>query len=533
MTSIALTTLMAGGPVVSVLTKVTLALMLGLAASRLVRRATTSHLMLVATFAAVVLIPAIDMAAPPLVVQIVSDAVAAVPLADTDPAGRAVAGGGGEAFVLPTPTSVDPRGLLAIGMRVVASFASRAVVALWLIGAAAVAGALMIDVLRIRALRRAAIPNAELAERVRQIGRRVGVRDVDVLMSDRVQAPLVTGMRAPVILVPTDAAVWSDEELLRALVHEVEHVRRADWAKQLAARSICAFYWFHPLVWVAWNRMCLAAERACDDAVTEVADPTAYAEQLVALARRRHGGGVGATVGMAGRSKLSARVRALLDPEARRGRAGPATTAAVVIVAAVAVAFVAPLHAERAPNEVGAPFRSANDLTRLDRQLYEAAARGESEAVERLIAHGAHVNTAIPGDGSALIGAVRSGRIELVRLLLDRGAKPDLEVPGDGNALIVAARRGHLGIVRTLLAAGAPMDDIVPGDETALIGASYEGQLDVVRLLVERGADVNLRAWAERGPGRPDGEWRTPLNMAERRQQRQVVEYLRSVGARQ
>jgi bla regulator protein BlaR1 len=527
--------LMAGWPLVSVLTKVTLALALGLGAARLVRRAATSHLMLVTTFAALVLIPAIDLGAPPLVVHIASDAVAAEPLVETHRARRGVAGAGGEAFVLPRPTSVDPSSLWAIGigMQGGASFAYRALLVLWLVVAAAVLGALVIDVLRSRALLRDATPDAELAERVRQVARRAGVRHhVQVLSSDRVLAPLVTGMRTPVILLPADTAVWSDDELLRAVVHEVEHVRRADWAQHLAARTVCALYWFHPLAWVAWKRMCLAAERACDDAVTMVADPVAYAEQLVTLARRSHDGQVGATLGMAGSSKLSARVRALLDPEARRGRTGLTTTATVVIVAAVAVAFVGPVHAEPRPNEVEAPRRSAGDLTSLDRQLYEAAARGDSEAVERLIARGADVNKAIPGDGSPLIGAARSGHSDVVHLLLDRGAEPGLAVPGDGNALILAARRGHLGIVRTLLAAGAPIDLVVPGDETALIRASEEGHLDVVRYLVGHGADVNLGAWAGRGPRHSIGEWRTPLSMAERRHQTQVVEYLRSVGAR-
>ena len=36
---------------------------------------------------------------------------------------------------------------------------------------------------------------------------------------------------------------------------------------QILARAVAAFYWFHPLVWMAWRRLCLEAERSCDDAV--------------------------------------------------------------------------------------------------------------------------------------------------------------------------------------------------------------------------------------------------------------------------
>ena len=44
-------------------------------------------------------------------------------------------------------------------------------------------------------------------------------------------------------------------------------------------------YWFHPLVWMAWRRLRLEAEKACDDAVLREAGPEAYADQLVTLAR--------------------------------------------------------------------------------------------------------------------------------------------------------------------------------------------------------------------------------------------------------
>ena len=37
----------------------------------------------------------------------------------------------------------------------------------------------------------------------------------------------------------------------------------------MLARVVCAFYWFHPLVWVAWHRLRLDSERACDDGVRD------------------------------------------------------------------------------------------------------------------------------------------------------------------------------------------------------------------------------------------------------------------------
>jgi len=106
-------------------------------------------------------------------------------------------------------------------------------------------------------------------------------------------------------------------------------------------------------------------------------------------------------------------------------------------------------------------------------------------------------------------------------------------VPGDGNAIIMAARRGHEDVVRLLLDRGASIDRVVPGDENALIQASYEGQLRVVKLLISRGADVNARVWVDLATDRSKGEWRTPLSMARKSGNGEVIDYLLSVGARE
>jgi beta-lactamase regulating signal transducer with metallopeptidase domain len=103
---------------------------------------------------------------------------------------------------------------------------------------------------------------------------------VEVLLDESLSGPMTCGALRPAILLPVDAPEWSAEDLERAIVHELEHVRRRDWAIQCVARAVCAVYWFHPLVWMAWRRLELEAERSSDDAVLERAEPTAYADQL-------------------------------------------------------------------------------------------------------------------------------------------------------------------------------------------------------------------------------------------------------------
>jgi uncharacterized protein (TIGR03435 family) len=148
----------------------------------------------------------------------------------------------------------------------------------------------------------------------------------------------------PTIVLPIDAPSWSGADLHRALVHELEHVRRADWLTQSIARAIAACYWFHPLVWIVRRQFVLEAERACDDAVLRRAEPDAYADQLVMLAQRLLDARSASLVAMATRGDLPSRVRALLDRRQRRGPAGPAW---IATACASAVALVAAMSSLR------------------------------------------------------------------------------------------------------------------------------------------------------------------------------------------
>jgi beta-lactamase regulating signal transducer with metallopeptidase domain len=170
-------------------------------------------------------------------------------------------------------------------------------------------------------------------------------KPIALLLHENIVGPMTFGVVRPVIVFPPDARTWSGDDLLRALTHELEHIRRRDWLILCIARTVCALYWFHPLVWMSWRQLRLEAERASDDAVVRRAEPTAYADQLVALAQR-----VTATRGrpllaMANHGDLPARVTAVLDCEQARGRAGALLCVAAVVGALVLLGVMAPLRA--------------------------------------------------------------------------------------------------------------------------------------------------------------------------------------------
>lgn len=518
-------------PELMLLLKVTVLLALGLTAASMCRRAKAAarHLILVSTFAAVGALPLASAVMPQLSIPVpVNERIRETAQSFSRVAVRESVEG--KAAARPVMAAATTRLSVLDALRL-----------LWAAGTALLLAWLAVALVRLQQLRRNALPADHLSSVAQQLALEGGLRrSIHVLTHERVAAPLTCGLRHPTILLPDEAAEWNAGALQRALVHELEHVRRYDWATQLPARLVCVAFWFVPLVWIAWRQLRLEAERACDDAVVRSADSTDYAEQLVGLARRLNGAHSGLSLAMAGRSDLSRRVTSLLDGRQRRGRAGRSAIMMCLAASFVVLVSLAPIQAV----EGGSAAYSLLDVisddfaqgpwrwSRPDTSLYRAASRGDVNRMAELIDLGANVNEAISGDGSPLIGAARGGHLGAVQLLLERGADPNLAVEGDGNPLIMAAREGHTEIVKLLLDRGAYIDQVVRGDETALIQASAAGRINVVRLLLERKADPNVRVWAEGFPGR-DGEWRTALSQARRGGHAAVVQLLVAAGARQ
>lgn len=495
---------------IPLLIKVTAALALGLAAAIGAPRARASvrHLFLACTFGVLAGLPIASALAPNITIEVPvkpESAASSAPVADA---------------VISTVIA-DAQVRQAVSRSLTVPDADFLIVVTWGVGTLLFLVPLAAALGHVRHLRRTAVPWGDGREFLGRSG-------VELLLHEEARAPLTCGVLRPAIILPIDAPSWSRDQLARAFAHELEHIHRGDWWMQVASRAICAVYWFHPLAWITWRRLALEAERACDDAVLRDADGTGdgtgYAEQLVTLARRLAPQSPQPLLSMAGRSDLSARVRALLNPRLSRGRAGLTAAVPVFALAALFVVIVAPLSA--VAERTIAPFPTDEDVA-----LYNAAERGRLARVRELIAGGASPDASVPGDGSPLIAAARNGHVDVSQALLDAGADPNLAVPGDGNALIMAALNDRLDIAGLLLDRGADVNAIVQGDETPLINASAGGHLDMVRLLVDKGADVNLGAWAGLAPERPNDMFRTPLNVAERGGHQDVVNFLRSRGA--
>ncbi len=506
------------------LVKATLILAVALGVMWLMRtsRASARHLVMATAFAAVMVLPILIATVPAMSIAVPADEPAPARIVSTD-----------QAPARSAQTVDGPIARAAVPRIAPVTFARM----IWISGSIAFLVPVASALWRLSVIRRTGLPVARHRTELTRLADARGIAlPIELLEHEAVPAPMTFGINRPVIVLPLDAQEWSEAELRRALMHEIEHIQRGDWLMQIVARVVAAFYWFHPLVWTAWRRLCLEAERSCDDAVVISEERADYAEQLVLLAQRMSATPLQPMLGMANRSDLSTRVTAVLDDRLERGRAGFTLAAGTIAAAALIVATVAPV---RAIAKVDAAAVSAEDQSgrstgrrtrALDRALYEAAEAGDIDGGKEMLAAGANPSAAIEGDGNPLIGAARSGSAEIAKLLLDQGADPNGIVEGDGSPLIQAAKNGQLAQVRMLIDRGADVNLAVEGDENPLMNAAEQGSLSIVQLLVEKGADIHARIWNERYQG--GGEWRTAVGQARKDGHAAIVRFLESRGAR-
>jgi uncharacterized protein (TIGR03435 family) len=327
----------------SIVAKVTVTAALALIGVRLARRgrAAVRHALLGAAFGAMLALPVVSLVAPPVGI--------AVPVAGSErsvpaPLPRAI-----EAIppIAPPGAGVQVKPAVRPSPRL---SPSALWIAGWIGGAALSLLPMLLGLGGIRSLRRSGLPWRHGQSVLDALALDAGIRRrVDVLLHVAVPGPMTCGVLHPAIMLPPDAQTWEAEDLKRAMVHELEHVRRCDRAVHCLARAVCAVYWFHPLVWIAWRRLALEAERSCDDAVLARSEAAAYADQLVGLARRLSLAAKSPLLAMANRADLAARVGAVLNPRQRRGRARAFQVALACAAAAVAVIGLSPLRVVAAP----------------------------------------------------------------------------------------------------------------------------------------------------------------------------------------
>ena len=132
--------------------------------------------------------------------------------------------------------------------------------------------------------------DVDLLQRVHMLADGLGISKViRVLESGIVKAPLVIGYIRPVILIPAGLiAKMAPEDLEAILIHELAHIRRADYLINIFLRIVSILLFFNPAV--LWVSSLIRAERenCCDDMVIRhTGDRLDYIRALVRFEEHR------------------------------------------------------------------------------------------------------------------------------------------------------------------------------------------------------------------------------------------------------
>lgn len=333
------------GMVAAELVKITLvlAITLGLAATARRRSAALRHLILMTGLVAGLLLPVLSGLWP------ASLAATLTPVRSTEPASPPSPAAGRSA-VAPedVTTSVPVRAKAAAPSPSARTLTgTRAAAVAWATGALLALSRLVWGLVTLRRLARGAVPithgpwraacdaAAECAGVVRPVQLRRGARN----------APIVTwGWRRPAILLPDEALAWPADRRAIVLAHELAHIARGDWAAQLVGETVRALHWYHPLAWMANQRLRVEGERAADDRVVAAGvDGADYATHLLALAADTRAQTPWTPApAIARQSSLEGRITAMLDATIDRR---PVSRRHQLRVATLALAGVLPLAA--------------------------------------------------------------------------------------------------------------------------------------------------------------------------------------------
>ena len=312
--------------------KVSAILLLTLLGTLLLRRSSAAarHWVLAVGVVSAVALPALHALPTPPVARmapvgpLLLDALSPYPdVQFTEPVEPADADGAGSVVAL-TPGGPRPgRSRPAVATVARGAVVGRLAVKIWLAGAFAGLGVLLVGLARLRWLRASSrrVTDGPWHRLCADLARSCGLnRGVDLLWGPRPGLVATWGWRRPAVMLPASASGWSAERMRVVLLHELAHARRGDWLLQLVAEALRCVWWFNPLAWMVGARLRRESEHAADDLVLARGVPAATcATHLVELARevRKHRTWLPAPA-MARPSNLERRVSAMLNPRTNR-----------------------------------------------------------------------------------------------------------------------------------------------------------------------------------------------------------------------
>lgn len=199
-------------------------------------------------------------------------------------------------------------------------------------------------------------------QRLDGLAARLGMKGpIRLLQTGALDVPSVVGWFRPVVLLPLSAlSGLPSQQLEMVLAHELAHIRRFDFAVNLAQMLVETLLFYHPAVWWVSHVIRIEREHCCDDIAAAASKSSlSYARALTALEELR------VLTDLTGRHALSAlggslseRIRRLvISPASRCSSRWVGGASVLTLMSGLAIA--APLTSAVLPGHVVAAAPSA------------------------------------------------------------------------------------------------------------------------------------------------------------------------------
>lgn len=207
---------------------------------------------------------------------------------------------------------------------------------------------------RLRTMRREAVALmlwAESATAWAQCSARFGVNGAVIASSTTVRGPVTLGIWSKLMLLPADMLSELDaEDFCSVIAHEMAHMRRNDFVKNLMYEIVAIPVSYHPMLWLTRKHVTESREMVCDAMAAEVTGRHAYGQSLLRMASFVSGATmrVPHAIGIFDADVLERRVMKMAEKQKKAGwvgRLAVAAACAALTAGACGPALALSLHA--------------------------------------------------------------------------------------------------------------------------------------------------------------------------------------------
>ena len=162
------------------------------------------------------------------------------------------------------------------------SLLNMGVMSLWILGILLFTFTMVPGWLKLRRIKNysSSFSNQEVLMLFEECKKRLQIKkSIKIVISNRVQSPMIFGLFQTYIVLPSQHENWLDLKNYEYIfLHELNHYKNKDLVTNYVILFYQIIYWFNPLVWIAFREMRLDREISCDTSVLQLLDDNSFSE---------------------------------------------------------------------------------------------------------------------------------------------------------------------------------------------------------------------------------------------------------------